>query len=244
MEITVSDLYDFKACSLRFKYTKMDKVVKEITTNDGIRECLQSVLNYYYFHLQSGVQITLNELKEKFSSMWYGHLDIYDIYVGDNRQKRKIELDAIGMLNTFYRQQKWTPDHVLSANLDFRIPFDTDFAVTGNIPVIRDSPRGVELAIFKMGKHKYDEFWQKTDMGITLNVMAYHSMFKQEIQSVAVHVLRDGSILYVDRKKQDYKRLIKTVNMVKESIEKGWFYPRETMACQKCPARKLCMEWR
>lgn len=244
MEITVGDLYDFKSCPLRFKFTKMDKVVKEITTNDGIREALQSVLNYYYFHLQQGEQVTLTELKEKFSSIWYGNLDIYDIYVGDNRQKRKLELDAIGMLNTFYRQQQYTPDYVLASNVDFRVPFGDHFFVKGNLPVVRDTPRGVELAIYKMGRHKYDEFWQKTDMGITLMAMAYQSMYKQEIQSIAVHVLRDGSTHYVSRRKQDYKRLMKTVTMVKESIDKGWLYPRETFACNKCPAQGLCMEWR
>lgn len=244
MEITVGDLYEFKACPLRFKYTKIDKVVKEITTNDGVREALQSVLNYYYFQLQSGTQVTLTELKEKFSSIWYGHLDIYDIYIGDKRDKRKRELEAIGMLNTFYRQQQYAPDYVLASNVDFRIPFGNDFFVTGSIPVVRDTPRGVEMAVYKMGRHKYDEFWQKTDMGLTLMAMAYQSMFKQEIDSIAVHVLRDGSTIYVDRKKKDYKRLMKTVTMVKESIEKGWLYPRETFACDKCPAKKLCMEWR
>ena len=244
MEITVSDLYDFKACPLRFKFTKIDKVCKEITTNDGIREALQSVLNYYYFHLQQGEQLPLSALKEKFSSIWYGHLNIYDIYIGSKAEQRKKELEAIGMLNTFYRQQQYAPDYVLASNVDFRVPFGNDFYIRGNLPVIRDTPRGIELAVFKMGKHKYDEFWQKTDMGLTLMAMAYQSMFKQEIDSIAVHVLRDGSTIYVQRKRQDYKRLIKTVNMVKESIEKGWFYPRETYACYKCPAKNLCMEWR
>lgn len=244
MELTVSDLYDFKSCPLRFKYTKIDKVCKEITTNDGIRESLQSVLNYYYFHLQGGVQTPLSELKEKFSSIWYGNIDIYDIYIGGKPEQRKKELEAIGMLNMFYRQQEYTPDYVLASNLDFRVPFGGDLFVRGTIPVVRDTPRGVEIAVHKMGKHKYDEFWQKTDMGLTLIAMAYQSMFKQQINSIAVHSLHDGKIHYVQRKSSDYKRLIKTVNMVKESIEKGWLYPRETFACDKCPAKNLCMEWR
>lgn len=244
MELTVSDLYDFKACPLRFKYTKVDKVVKEITTNDGVREALQSVLNYYYFHLQSGTMVTLTELKEKFSSIWYGHLDIYDIYFESKPAQRKRELEAIAMLNNFYRQQQHKPDHVLASNLEFRVPFGDGFYVRGNIPVVRDTPRGVEIAIFKMGKHKYDEFWQKTDMGITLMAMAYESMFKQSIDSIAIHVLHNGSTHYVERKRSDYKRLMKTVEMVKESINRNWFYPRETQMCNKCPAKRLCMEWK
>lgn len=244
MEITVGDLYDFKSCPLRWKYTHLDKVVKKITTNDGIRESIQSVLNFYYFHLQQGEQLTLTDLKEKFSSIWHGHLDIYDIYLGNRNDKRRKELEAIGMLNTFYRQQKYAPDHVLASNLDFRVPFPDNFYIRGNIPVLRDTPRGVELAVFKTGKHKYDEFWQQTDMGLTLMSMAYQSMYKQEIDSIAVHLLRDGSTIYVNRKRKDYQRLMKTVNMVRESIDKGWFYPRETFACDKCPAKKLCMEWR
>lgn len=244
MEITVGDLYDFKSCSLRYKYTNVDKVVKTITTNDGIRESMQSVLNYYYFHLAAGEQVTLTALKEKFSSIWNGHIDIYDIYLGNKNDKRRKELEAISMLNNFYRQQQYLPDHVLASNQDFRVPFGDNFFVRGNLPVLRDTARGVELAVFKMGKHKYDEFWQQTDMGLTLMAMAYQSLYKQEIDSIAVHTLRDGQTIYVSRKRSDYPRLIKTVKMVKESIEKGWYYPRETIGCQKCPAKDLCMGWR
>lgn len=243
-EITVADLYDFKSCPLRFKFTEIDKVCKKITANDGIRESIQSVLNYYYFHLKGGTQLGFDELKEKLSSIWYGNLDIYDIHVGGKAEQRKKELEAIDMLYTFYRQQRYEPDQVLASNLDFRIPFGNNFYVRGNIPVVRDTARGVEIAVYKTGKSKYDDFWQKTDMGLTLMAMAYHSMFKQEIDSIAVHILRKGTTHFVTRKRMDYKRLYKTVDLVKESMEKGWFYPRETFACDKCPAKNLCMEWR
>ncbi|MCY8577086.1 PD-(D/E)XK nuclease family protein [Bacillus haynesii] len=244
MEITVADLYDFKVCPLRFKFMKIDKVCNELTTNDGIREALQSVINYYYFHLQQGQQLPLSALKEKFSSIWHGNLDLYDIYIPDKRNKRKKELEAIGMLNNFYMKQRNEPDLVIASNLDFRIPFGTDFFVKGNIPAIRETSAGIEIVVYKMGKHKYDEFWQKTDMGLTLMAMAYESMFKQEVDSIAVHVLSSGQVHHIHRKKEDYKRLVKTIRMVRESIEKKWLYPRETYACEKCPARDLCMEWR
>jgi len=223
---------------------KIDKVCNELTTNDGIREALQSVINYYYFHLQQGQQLPLSALKEKFSSIWHGNLDLYDIYIPDKRNKRKKELEAIGMLNNFYMKQRNEPDLVIASNLDFRIPFGTDFFVKGNIPAIRETSAGIEIVVYKMGKHKYDEFWQKTDMGLTLMAMAYESMFKQEVDSIAVHVLSSGQVHHIHRKKEDYKRLVKTIRMVRESIEKKWLYPRETYACEKCPARDLCMEWR
>lgn len=244
MEITVADLYDFKACPLRFKFMKIDKVCNELTTNDGIREALQSVINYYYFHLQQGQQLPLSALKEKFSSIWHGNLDLYDIYIPDKRNKRKKELESIGMLNNFYMKQRNEPDLVIASNLDFRIPFGTNFFVKGNIQAIRETSAGIEIVVYKMGKHKYDEFWQKTDMGLTLMAMAYESMFKQEVDSIAVHVLSSGQVHHIHRKKEDYKRLVKTIRMVRESIEKKWLYPRETYACEKCPARDLCMEWR
>ncbi|GIN55117.1 MULTISPECIES: PD-(D/E)XK nuclease family protein [Bacillus subtilis group] len=244
MEITVADLYDFKVCPLRFKFMKIDKVCNELTTNDGIREALQSVINYYYFHLQQGQQLPLSALKEKFSRIWHGSLDLYDIYIPDKRNKRKKELEAIGMLNNFYMKQRNEPDLVIASNLDFRIPFGTNFFVKGNIPAIRETSAGIEIVVYKMGKHKYDEFWQKTDMGLTLMAMAYESMFKQEVDSIAVHVLSSGQVHHIHRKKEDYKRLVKTIRMVRESIEKKWLYPRETYACEKCPARDLCMEWR
>lgn len=243
MELTVSDLYDFKSCPLRFKLTKMDKVVKEISKNDGIREAIQSVINFYYFHLQQGEQLPLRDLTAKLSQIWNDNIDIYDIYIPDNKVKRKMELDAIGMLNTFYRQQNIKPDYVLSSNQEFRVPFGDNLSVRGNIPVIRDTLRGVEIAVFKTGNHKYDEFWRRTDMGITLMAMAYQSMYGRQIDSIAIHTLRDGSTHFVQRTKADYKRLIKSVKLVKASIEQGLLFPRETIACGSCPAKQICMEW-
>ena len=244
MEVTISDLYEFKACPLRYKFTKIDKLTKQITMNDGLREAIYSTIRYFYYNLQEGKIISMQELKEKFGSIWYGDLDLYDIKMHSKSQQRKKELDAIDMLYRFYREQKYKPDEVIAVNLDFRVPFGNDFFVKGQIPVIRNTPRGHEILNFKTGNHKYNEFWQRTDMDLTLQHMAYTSLFKKEVDSICIYNLAKAETIFPKRTKKDYSRLYKTVKMMKKMIEQGWYYPRESYHCDKCPAQNLCMEWR
>ena len=244
LEITVSDLYAFKSCPLQFKLTKIDKLNKKMREEDGLHAAIMSTISYFYYKLQDGILLSMDEIKEKFANIWYGKTNLYDIMHNGNRDKREKELQAIGMLHQFYRQQKHKPDKVIAVNLDFRVPFGPDFSVKGHIPLIRETPRGMEIVNFKTGNHKYNEFWQRTDMDITLQAMAFESIFKKEADSICIHHLRSGQSFFVERKKKDYQRLYKSITMMKKTIEQGWFYPRESYLCDKCPVQQLCMEWR
>jgi hypothetical protein len=244
MEITVSELYEFKSCPLRYKFTKVDKTVSEITENDGLREAMRSTISYFYYQLYEGRLISFSELKEKFGSMWYGNLGLFEIKANSKKSQRDKELKAIGMLQSFYRKQKYAPDIVVAVNLDFRVPFGDNFFVRGTIPVIREMPIGMEVVNFKTGSQRYDEFWQATDMELTFQAMGYESIFKKEADSICVENLSGGKTIYPERRRKDYKRLYKSITMMKKTIDEGWYYPRESYHCDQCPAQNLCMEWR
>jgi hypothetical protein len=244
MEVTVEQLYEFKACPLRYKFMEIDKIPLPITENDGLREAILSTLSYFYFHLHQGKLLSMEDLKQKFSSIWYGTNKIYDIKFDGNKEKRKKELEAINMLHTFHRQQKYYPDQVVAVNVDFRIPIAEDFYVRGRIPVIRETSRGLEIVNFKTSHNKPDEFWKRTDMGLTLQAIGFHSIFKKEPDSICLHYLKPGTPFYTERKKKDYQRLYKSLRMMKKTMDEGWYYPRESYHCDKCPAKSLCMEWR
>ena len=243
IEMTISDLYSFKQCPLRYKMLQVDKLTGEMSPNDGIRESIKSAISYYYYNKQDGKKIGMEEMKEKLGNIWFGEMDLYNIKFDGNVKKREAHLKALGMLNYFHRSEKYNTDEIVAVNLDFRIPFGDGFFVKGTIPLIRDTIRGHEIVNFKTGHNSYDEFWQRTDMEMTLQAMAYESMFKREVDSICVHNLNKASVTYIDRKRKDYKRLYKTIEMVKSSIDNGWFYPRESYSCDKCPVKKFCMEW-
>lgn len=243
IEMSISDLYEFKACSLKYKLTKIDKLTDKITENDGLREAIRSTISYFYYNLQEGKLLTMTDLKEKFGNIWYGKMGLYDIMHDGNRSKREKELKAIGMLHAFYRTQKYNPDKVIAVNLDFRVPFGNNFYVRGNIPLIRETPRGMEIVNFKTGHQKYDQFWQRTDMELTLQAMGFESLFKKEVDSICINNLHAGTLIFPTRKRKDYKRLYKTIEMVRKSIDEGWFYPKESYHCDKCPVKNICMEW-
>ena len=243
IELSVNDLYEFKACPLRYKLTNIDKVAKKITPNDGVREAVKSTIAYYYEKLQDGIVLSMSDLKEKFGTIWYGKMDVYDIKFEGNSQKRAKELEAVGMLQTFHRSQKYKPDTVVATNLEFRVPFGPEFFVRGRIPLIREVARGMEIVNFKTSRSTYSEFWERTDMELTFQAMGFESIFKQESDSICVYNLSSAHTVYPQRKRSDYKRLYKSIQMIKKSIENEWYYPRESYTCDKCPAKKLCMEW-
>lgn len=244
IELTLSDLYEFKRCSLRFKLTKLDRLSQTVDSKDGLREAIYSTLNYFYYSLQDGKYVTMTELKEKFSSIWYGDTDLYDIQINSRKEQRKKELEALGMLQQAYRRQQRSEGEIVSVNLAFRVPFGKDFIIKDQIPLIMETPSGHEIVNFKVGVQKYDEFWQRTDMGITLQAIAYDSMFKKEAANIRVENLRSKQTFFVDRKRSDYQRLYKSVKMMKKAMDEGWYYPNESFMCRSCPVKDICMEWR
>lgn len=243
IEMSVSDLYSFKACPLRYKMINIDKLTGEMNASEGTRESIKSALSYYFYNKQDGIEIGMEDMKEKLGALWFGKMELYDIVTEGDKKKRDKYKTALGMLHSFHRTEKYNKDEIVAVNLDFRIPFGDEFFVTGTIPLIRDTIRGHEIVNIKTGRSKYDEFWQHTDMELTLQAMAYESMFKKPIASIRVHDLTNANTVFIDRKRKDYKRLYKTVEMVKKSIEEGWFYPRESYSCNQCPVKKYCMEW-
>ncbi|QHW35841.1 PD-(D/E)XK nuclease family protein (plasmid) [Paenibacillus rhizovicinus] len=243
MEITIDQLYDFKSCGLKFKLTHVDRVPNmQMSENDGLREAVLMTISYFYMKLKEDKMLSMESMKQKFTSLWYGG-KVLNIKFDSSQSQRKRELDAFGMLASFHRKQRYVPDEVVSVNTEFRIPFGPDLFITGKIPLIRNTTRGMEIVNFKTSNHKQDEFWNRTDMALTLQAIGFHSMFNREADSMCLEYLKLGTNAYVERRRKDYQRLYKQVRLFKEHMEKGYYYPRESYACDKCPAKNYCMEW-
>lgn len=243
MNINLSDLYQFKKCPLQFKLTKIDKISDTLNSNDGLREAIQTTINYFFYHLQDGILLSFEEIKEKFASIWYGDIDLYEIQTGGRVDRRNKELEAIEMLQRLYRKQKRNPDKIFAVNLDFRVPFTDNLVVQDNIPIVRETNNGYEIVNYKTGRQSYDEFWQKTDMGLTLQAMAFESMFKKQAP-IIVENLRTGKTVTVYRKREDYQRLYKSIKMMSKAMDEGWYYPNESFLCKNCTVKNICMEWK
>jgi hypothetical protein len=243
MEITIDQLYEFKACPLRSKLMHLDKIPNlQVTENDGLREAVLMTISYFYTKLKEDKLLSMDTLKQKFTSIWYGD-KVINVKFDSKASQRKRELEAFGMLASFHRQQKYSPDEVVAVNMEFRVPFGEDLYITGKIPLIRNTPRGMEIVNLKTSGHKQDEFWNRTDMALTLQAIGYHSMFGREADSMCLQYLKLGTNIYTERKRKDYQRLYKQIRFFKEHMDKGWYYPRESYACDRCPAKIYCMEW-
>jgi hypothetical protein len=245
IEIKIEDLYEFKTCPLRYKLLNIDKVKteKDKTVNDGFRESIQTTLNYFYIHLKENKLLSNEKLKQKFISIWNEKVDLYKINFDNYQTKKKKELEGVGLLNFFHRQQSYLADEVIDVNVDFRIPFENEVYIKGKIPLVRKTTRGNEIVNFKISEHAQDDFWVKTDMGLTLQSIGYHGIYGQPADSMCLHYLKTGTMVFTDRKKEEYQRLYKSIKMLIETYKQGWFFPRETYSCERCPVKEICINW-
>ena len=245
MEITTKELYQFKQCPLKFKFNTIHRV-EELNEEEGLEAAMQSTINYFYYQIQDGYLMSMDELKRKFSSIWYKSTNIYDITINSKQAMRKQEIKAIAMLQNLHREQQLNPDTVVSMNLDFRVPVSKDplLFIKGNIPIIRSTPAGDEIINYKYSNSKYNLFRMRTDMNITLQAMAYQSMFKKEVYSICVHNLKTNEKSYTHRKREDFQRLYKSVKGLTTTMSQDLYYPRESFMCDTCTSKKYCIEWK
>lgn len=244
MEMTAKELYLFKECPLKYHFKVNQKETVEMSRHDKAKEALQATIRFFYFHMIQEKEIEYDQLKKKFSSVFYKNSSGFDITEPKKPNERERDMKYIDMLHKFFMSQKYTPDLVKESQLEYRIPFGHDFFVKGTIPVIRVGQEGEEIVHHSLSSKKPTDFWLETDMDLTLQAMAYHSIFGEPVDKIIIRHLPSGEVYETRRTKDQYKRVYKTIKMMKKSIENEWFFPRESPLCNTCMVQDLCMKWR
>lgn len=246
MELSVEDLYAYKRCPLQYKWLRIDRIQTDfqMSIQDGFKEAIHTTIRYFYLNLRDGRLLSAESLKKKFQTIWEQKIDLYQIRFDEIRTKRKKELEGIGLILYFHKQQSMFPDDVIDVAVDFHMPFGPDLNIKGTIPLIRSTHRGQELVQFKTADHIQSEFWSKTDMELTLYALAYQSMYQKPPDSIAIYYVKTGTTIFTSRAPVDYQRLYQSIKLLKKGIQEQWFYPRESYSCDQCPVQSLCMNWR
>lgn len=239
--VSIKDIYDFKACPARYQLTKAGKVTHK-AEKDIVRETVLSVISYYYLQLQDGHIMSKEEIRKR-TSRAIANLEDYSLLDPKNKKQRERELKIIKLIDTFYNHEKNVDQKVIAVNLEFLMNFSKTIGVRDSIPLIRKVRENeTELVIFKTGRNYVNTFWLETDISISLYAMAFQNMFQKQIDNICVYHIPSSSIYYTKRKPKNYKRLIKSVRLLDEAVEKSGFYTRESMLCESCPARFSCLE--
>lgn len=240
MEISIKDLYDFKTCPARYRLTQLGQVTVK-APKDEIRDVFFSLLRYYYLQKEDGIPVTFKEMKAKLSQLLHNTTG-FSIFDPKSKDRRDQELKSIKLLTTFFEHEEKVEQKIISVFQEFRMPFNPEFVIKDEIPLIRMVDGEVELVVFKTGRNYINTFWLETDISISLYAMAYQSLFKKPVDRICVYHIPSASIFYTHRTTKHYKRFLKSVRLMERVVGEGSYYTRESYLCDTCPARMACLQ--
>jgi hypothetical protein len=249
IELTAADLYQIRHCGLQYFLMKHSHKTAAKSNIERVREIVTASINYYYQQLEAGQVLSFKELQFKFLSIWNRNKDLTNPVTIKTKiegaTRTQYKKTGLRFLDHFYRRQELHVDQIIARQVGFRVPIVTgQFYIKGSIPYITETPNGkISIINYRMGTKKYDTFWQKTDLDITLQAYAYQSIFKKQPDNIFVHQLYSDTYAYLKRGKTDFRRMIKIIKNVKQLIDTGNFFPNEGFLCSSCPVRSLCANW-
>lgn len=240
IEVSLKDVYDFRSCTLRYRLKELGEVTVA-EKKDENREIFFALLRWFYSQLQDGFEVTYKDLSAKLSQILSNRSD-YSL-MNPTRVVRQREVEMIKLMQTFWEHESQLEQKVIASFIDFRMPFSSDFVIKDQIPLVRQIDGLHELVIFKIGRNYVDNFWLETDISISLYAMAYQSMFKKKPDRICVYHIPSKSVYYTERKKNHFRRMLKSINMMEKIIKNGDYFPQESFACGSCPARFGCLKY-
>ena len=186
------------------------------------------------------------ELRKRFSDSWFDANDKFTLLFSGRDTKYVAAAKAVGMLDIFYRHQRFNPGLVIDVNRPFELPIG-DHQITGHIELVREiefnTRKIIEVADFKTGNYKPDDFTLEHDLNLTVASYAFRHLYRSREDQLVYYMLKGGERFATARTSHHFEHLEQIVDQVATSIEDGHFYPRYSYQCKSCPYQDYCRRW-
>lgn len=250
MELSMEDLYVFKHCPLRWRLSNVEGPLKEKTRKEEVAEHAKEIIQWYHMKRMDEEFPSFETVKRKFGEMLYGgrygkkEILKSQRIEGERGNVVNMEQKLIkGVLEMVARENN-KPSHIVSVSKRYRVKVSDTLYITGEIPVVRDRDGQIELVWVKTSFAETNEFYYRTDMGLTFLQLAWNSVQKRPAQRVVVFDAVSGKERAVVRGREDYQRLVEVAKMTEAMIRQNLIMPREQRGCNTCPKRALCAQWK
>jgi hypothetical protein len=220
------------------------KIVPPKSKDETYRDAVTSVIRNFYFSLMDAKFLTPNELKVKWGSIWgQESLRASEVQTGMKAIKTDYERKGLSTLLSFH---EWAKN-----NCGVPIDIDREYALKvgehrlyGKLEIIRQKfDKSVDMLHIKTWESIPDESMIQTDLGITIDAMAFNSLYGVTMDSQTILTTKNISEIPIKRNESDFKRAAVIINNVCSAIEASIVFPRWNIYCKKCQYQDYCRAW-
>lgn len=232
VKITEEQLFDYMFCPAMYhiKYKMHIGIQEHITP----AKLLNQAKKFFLVNLLNGQVTTLIKLQKKWDAICTANQDIID-------SKKNIE--GWSKLVNFAR---WAEEHriiVADMNATYNINIQ-NVILTGNVDTILvDKNKRLELLYVNFGNKEYEQYEIDSRIKYTIDSVATKLLFNAYPKGIKIYYPKVNKEFFTFRTDADYLKLETTIYNIGNAIRHNCFYPRESVMCPTCTAKKYCKYW-
>lgn len=251
--LSASSINDFLDCSLMFKFSRIDKIKTESTSDALVLgSCIHKALAEFHQERMIGNKLSLEMLQQEFEKQWKEAAEgRSDIEYKDGDDFQSVLQTGFSLLGVYY--EKLADDFQVIAieePFSFRIP-GLPVPLIGIFDLVEEDESGTIIIVdFKTSSKAYSSDAVDKNLQLTL----YHMAIKANGYQDREILLRFDCLIktktpkfeqyYTTRSEKDERRAAKKIIKVWEGISKGVFIPNDTSwKCNGCAYGEYCEEW-
>jgi putative RecB family exonuclease len=252
--LSASSINDFLDCSLMFKFSRIDKIKTESTSDALVLgSCVHQALAKLNESRILGNKLPLEVLQQEFEKQWKGAAEgRSDIEYRDGEDFQSVLQKGKDLLDAYYKSLSADDFQVIAIEEPFilRIP-GLPVPIIGIFDLVEEDESGTIIIVdFKTSSKAYSSDAVDKNLQLTL----YHMAIKANGYQDREILLRFDCLIktktpkfeqyYTTRSEIDERRAAKKILTVWQAINQKVFIPNDTSwKCNGCAFGRYCEEW-
>lgn len=250
MNITIDQIYDYLRCPMLYnlKYNLDISNTKNINIITKYNLDIKKSIYYIFNKIQLGDSVTANILAKNWGSLWLGNKTQYNIIYSNTHTYKQLanerKIRGLNVLLSVFNYYKNIVGNPILVNKKYSYKIGK-INVIGTWDLIRDYNKAIYISHFLINDKRTTKIHIRKDIRITSAIYAFRKLYRVKEDFNILHIVSGETKLRVDklqRDKEDFKYLLRTIKYIAFSIKNKIFYSRPSDFCINCPYRVKCKD--
>lgn len=251
MDLTLEQIHEFNICPMIYKFKYIMGIQREgfYPLEDKYHESIRKTIMFYYYQILNGRQPTLEQLRQKFGSIFFKDKTPLDILGSSTFDSNYNALSAQGVktINAFYNRESAKQFVPIMVDQDVRVPVK-DHHLIMTIDLVREmkyTERSLtEVVMFTNTKKNVDTFYVNHNINLTAHAYAFRKLFETKENRLVIQHMKSSKEFFTVRKDHELRRFEAIVDCVADAITRDKFYPVHNIQCNRCVYRDVCDKYK
>jgi len=248
--VSVSQLNLYRACSLKYKFTYIDRLPKPFKSSGlALGATVHSAIEWLHKERMSGREVSPEELNKIFSVDWYSQKVGNEIRYKEKETEAELTEKGKALLMLYYQRG---PKDVIAVEHFFKVPLVDlatgevlDIPLIGYMDLIEsdDTIDEVKTSASTMDIESLDTQFQLLayDYGFQMKYRREPKGFK--IVNLVKTKKPKIEVREIDRPSRDHRWFFHTAKEYIRGIREGIFAPNPSFKCKECEYAGPCQNW-